>query len=247
MTKSIGKEFMKLTRYQFLEESEQSKGEPMPTFELTYNSASLVELPSIESFQAQEPDLFEVLRSRRSVRRYDENSPLTLEEFSMLLWYTQGIHRSTSNATFRFVPSAGARHAFETYVLVSRVEGLKPGLYRYVASKHAVILENGDGDISQKVVDACNGQVFVGTSAATFIWTAVAKRMTWRYGERGYRYLHLDAGHVCQNLYLLAESINAGVCAVAAFDDDKLNKVLSLDGDEHFVVYVGTLGRKLER
>ena len=84
MTKSIGKEFMKLTRYQFLEESEQSAESQCLQFELHIISASLVELPSIESFQAQEPDLFEVLRSRRSVRRYDENSPLTLEEFSML-------------------------------------------------------------------------------------------------------------------------------------------------------------------
>ncbi len=84
-------------------------------------------------------------------------------------------------------------------------------------------------------------------SAVTFLWVAVPYRMTWRYQERGYRYLHLDAGHVCQNLYLAAEAIDAGVCAVAAFDDDALNTLLCLDAKEAFVIYLAAVGKKLAK
>jgi SagB-type dehydrogenase family enzyme len=68
--------------------------------------------------------------------------------------------------------------------------------------------------------------------------------MTYRYGERGYRYLHLDAGHVCQNLYLAAEAIGCGACAIAAFEDDEVNRVLGLDGESRFAIYLGAVGKK---
>ena len=78
----------------------------------------------------------------------------------------------------------------------------------------------------------------------TFIWVTVLERMYWRYGERGYRYLHLDAGHVCQNLYLAAEAIQSGVCAIAAFNDDEINQVMGLDGENQFVIYLGSVGKR---
>ena len=80
--------------------------------------------------------------------------------------------------------------------------------------------------------------------AVTFIWVAASDRMTWRYCERGYRYILLDAGHVCQNLYLSAESIGCGVCAVGAYDDDIINKLLGLDGRSEFVIYIAAAGKK---
>ena len=80
--------------------------------------------------------------------------------------------------------------------------------------------------------------------AAAFIWVAVVERMFWRYVERGYRYLHLDAGHVCQNLALGAEQIGSGICPIAAFDDVKLNSALGLDGEDMFVTYLATVGKK---
>ena len=99
-------------------------------------------------------------------------------------------------------------------------------------------------DIHDLVVSACANQNHVHTSAVTFIWVAILERMKLRYGQRGYRYLHLDAGHICQNLYLAAEVIHCGVCAVCAFDDDAMNAALGLDGEEQFAVYLGTLGRQ---
>ena len=98
--------------------------------------------------------------------------------------------------------------------------------------------------MAERVSAACLGQRFVMASAATFIWTAVPYRMAWRYGERGYRYMHVDVGHVCQNLYLAAEAIGSGACAIGAFNDDQLNELLNIDGEEHFTIYVATVGKK---
>jgi SagB-type dehydrogenase family enzyme len=149
-----------------------------------------------------------------------------------------------SYATFRNVPSAGARHALECYLLVNRVEGLQPGLYRFLALEHALVAVDLGPGIADAVARACLDQQMVVRCAVTFIWVAVAERMTWRYGQRGYRYMHLDAGHVCQNLYLAAESIGGGVCAIAAFSDEDMSPLLGLDGEEQFVIYLATLGKR---
>jgi len=99
-------------------------------------------------------------------------------------------------------------------------------------------------NIAEQIVEASLKQGQIKNSAVTLIWFAVGYRTVYRYGDRGYRYMHLDAGHVCQNLYLAAESIGCGVCAIAAFEDDKLNAVLGLDGVDQFVIYIGTVGKK---
>jgi SagB-type dehydrogenase family enzyme len=124
------------------------------------------------------------------------------------------------------------------------VEGLEPGLYRYMAIENGLVKLEAPTDIAAKVAHACLDQSQVTNSAATFIWVAVVERMFWRYVERGYRYLHLDAGHVCQNLALGAEQINSGICPIAAFDDEELNKVLGLDGESLFVIYLASAGKK---
>jgi SagB-type dehydrogenase family enzyme len=144
------------------------------------------------------------------------------------------------------VPSAGARHAFETYLLVNNVEGLAPGLYRFLALSHQLAQVEVETGLADRITRACLDQSHVKRSAVTFFWSAVPYRMAWRYGERGYRYLHLDAGHVCQNLYLAAEVIGAGVCAIAAFDDEALNRLLGFDGEEQFVIYLATVGKRKE-
>ncbi|MFZ4396068.1 MAG: SagB/ThcOx family dehydrogenase [Kiritimatiellia bacterium] len=121
----------------------------------------------------------------------------------------------------------------------------KEGDNEYLALDKKLALLDRDAGLPRAITEACLGQEVVAASAATFIWVAVVKRMTWRYGQRGYRYLYLDAGHVCQNLYLAAEAIGCGVCAIAAFDDDALNRILKLDGETQFAVYLASLGRKL--
>jgi SagB-type dehydrogenase family enzyme len=171
---------------------------------------------------------------------------LTLNELSALLWFTQGVKEVTNRpVTLRTVPSAGARHAFETYLLVNRVEDLQPGIYRYLALEHALLGLNFDEDVNETLTQACFNQRQVATSAVTFFWAAVVERMQWRYPERGYRYLLLDAGHICQNLYLAAEGLGCGVCAIAAYDDDSVNAALGLDGETIFVAYIASLGKRM--
>ncbi|MBU5440386.1 SagB/ThcOx family dehydrogenase [Tissierella sp. MSJ-40] len=246
MSRGIGKEFMEKTKYKYLEESDQEKGLDQPPLQSEYNSDSiLIDLPSANNLKIKNINLREAIESRKSLRTYSDVS-LTLEELSYLLWCTQGVKEVIPRpATLRNVPSAGARHSFETYLLINKVEGLKPGLYRYLAIEHKLMEVNLDSNITEKVVFSCSKQNFIEKSAVTFIWSSSVYRMKWRYGERGYRYIHLDAGHVCQNLYLAAENIDSGVCAIAAFDDDEINKLLGLDGEDQFVVYVAALGKRV--
>ena len=245
MEQGIGRQFMAQTRYRFLQPSDQNRGLPQPPLQLDYDrSQRLIDLPRPETVQVATVDLRRAIEARRSLRRYSQ-APLSLAELSFLLWCTQGVKEIADRAvTLRTVPSAGARHAFETYLLINNVDGLAPGLYRFLALEHKLIEVDLSPSIADLVTEACWRQQFVRTSAITFIWTAVAYRMTWRYGERGYRYLHLDAGHVCQNLYLAAEAVHCGVCAIAAFNDEAINELLELDGEEQFVIYLATLGKR---
>ena len=245
MTDGIGKNFIEKTKYKYLSESQQRLGYPQPPLELPYEpTEELISLPDPETLPAYPIDLRRAIDQRTTLRKYQEQS-LTLDELSFLLWTTQGVKSVTNRpVTFRTVPSAGARHAFETFLVINHVEGIKPGLYRYICLEHALLPIKVSDEIAEKVAEACLSQNQVTNSAVTFIWVVVTERMYWRYGERGYRYLHLDAGHVCQNLYLAAEAIESGVCAIAAFDDDELNKVLELDGEKQWAIYCGALGKR---
>jgi len=246
MKANSGSEFMRKTMYSEISISDQVSGAaPQPPLELPFpEDAALIRLVNPADIQVPPMDLRTAVEQRRSIRTYSEAS-LPLAEFSYLLWMSQGIKRvSKRPSTARTVPSAGARHAFETYILVNRVEGLTPGLYRYLAIEHALLEINSSNEINARITAACHDQSHVANSAATFIWVAVAERMYWRYVERGYRYLHLDAGHACQNLALAAEQIGGGICPIAAFDDDELNSVLGLDGEDLFVIYLASMGKK---
>jgi SagB-type dehydrogenase family enzyme len=245
LTRGIGKEFMEKTQYRYMDKSDQNKGLPQPPLELPYDETRRVfNLPIPRDIEVDAVDLREAVEGRRSVRDYSDQY-LSLEDLSWLLWCTQGVKKGIGRSTtLRTVPSAGARHAFETYLLVNRVEELKPGLYRFLAIDHKLLEINLEANLVDRLTKACLQQRIVKMSAVTFIWVAVAYRMTWRYSERGYRYLHLDAGHVCQNLYLAAKSIGGGVCAVGAYHDEEINELLEIDGEEQFVIYVATVGKK---
>ena len=236
---------MEKTQYRYMEESDQNKGLLQPLLELKSNETKKgINQPVPRDIEVDAVDLREAIEGRRSVRDYSDHY-LTLDDLSWLLWCTQGVKKGIGRSTtLRTVPSAGARHAFETYLLVNRVEGLKPGLYRFLAIDHKLLEINLEANLIDRLTKACLRQRIVKASAVTFIWVAVAYRMTWRYGERGYRYLHLDAGHVCQNLYLAAESIGSGVCAVGAYLDEEINELIGIDGEEQFVIYVATVGKK---
>jgi SagB-type dehydrogenase family enzyme len=244
LVSGIGKEFMEGTKYHNMGKSAHRLGMPQPAMETEWDRTKTpISLPPPASLHLGGLGLRTAIEQRRSLREYS-GQPLSLDEASYLLWCTQGVQDATGRCTMRTVPSAGARHAFETLLLANNVTGLSPGLYRFLALDHALLEENPDPDIADRLVEACLGQRFVKGGALTFVWVAEVHRMTYRYGERGYRYLHLDAGHVCQNLYLAAEAIGCGACAIAAFEDDEVNRVLGLDGESRFAIYLGAVGKK---
>lgn len=238
-------DFMRATYPTNCSPSPQNSGEPQPPLELPLPpAAALIPLPDPASLEIPEISLRAAIEGRKSRRRYSE-APISLAELSYLLWLSQGVKAITDRpATQRTVPSAGARHAFETYLLINRVEGLEPGLYRFAASQHALLRLDAPETIQADIAHGCWDQKQVANSAVTFLWIAITERMVWRYVERGYRYLHLDAGHACQNLYLAAEAIHCGVCAIGGFNDEWLNAALNLDGAAQFVIYLASLGKR---
>jgi SagB-type dehydrogenase family enzyme len=187
--------------------------------------------------------VIQAIRQRRSRRKFMRDA-LTLEELSFLLWATQGLSRPLGDGppNLRTVPSAGARHPFETYLLVNRVEGVTPGLCRYLPLEHKLCLLGEDRGTAREIHIACYEQ-YVAESAVTFIWTAIPYRTEWRYAHLAHRLILLDAGHVCQNLYLACEAIGAGTCAIGAYDQARLDAILDLDGFEEMAVYVAPVGR----
>lgn len=185
----------------------------------------------------------EAIRRRESVRGYT-SAALSLDELAALLWATQGVREVLSpSCALRTVPSAGARHAFETYLAVSRVAGLPPGLYRYLPFDGQLAQLAVDSRIGSKAALACLGQQFVAAAAVTFFWTALPARMEWRYGLAAHKVIALDAGHVCQNLYLACTALAAGTCAIAAYDQDACDRLLGVDGGEEFTIYAAPVGK----
>ena len=225
--------------------SDQQKGLPQPPLELPPTpGVPLIALPDPHELSLPAIDLLTAINRRHSLRLY-RDEPLSLDELSYLLWCTQGVKAVTPRpCTLRTVPSGGARHAFETYLMVRAVTGLEPGIYRFLAIEHALQLVKPGSQVVRDVTELCGNQKMVELSAVTFIWTAVPYRMIWRYNQRAYRGLFLDAGHVCQNLYLAGESIGTGVCAVAAYEQDLMDELLGVDGEEEFTLYLAAVGKR---
>ena len=185
----------------------------------------------------------EAVASRKSRRSFGAGA-LSLEELSFLLWATQGVRRVASPAAvYRTVPSAGCRHALETYLAVFRVSGLERGLYRYLPIDHGLVALPAPDDLEAAVTRAALGQRFVSRGAVTFLWSTIPARMEWRYGEASYKVIALDAGHVAQNLYLSCAAVGAGTCAVAAYDQMAADALLGLDGEGEFTLYMAPVGK----
>lgn len=243
----LGSEFIEKTKYMQMGPSPEGLGEPFPRYLAPGDpERTKIELPKAEGSALGHADLREIIEGRRSVRRYAETG-LSLEELSYLLWMTQGIKRVSerSGMTLRTVPSAGARHPLETYLSIHQVDGLEVGLYHFLADNQQLEVVRLGGEINRTLTMATLEQQHVAKSAVTFIWAAMPYRTVWRYGSRGYRYLFLDAGHVCQNLHLAAEAIGCGVCAIGAYHDDMVNELIGADGTQAFAIYLASLGKKV--
>lgn len=197
-------------------------------------------------------NLMELIRERTSRRAYTEE-PLSLLELSFLLWAAQGVRHFAGHknpVTFRNVPSAGSRHTFETYLFVNRVEGLKKAVYHYLPESHALEIWEDRADFDDELTDALCGQRFAALAPVFFVWASIPYRMEWRYGLKAEKYILIDAGHVCENLYLACETIGCGTCAIGAYDQDRIDELLgfapgpSAEKDYTCVVYGAPVGKK---
>jgi len=226
-------------------QTDQRRRIPPPPIVKPYPPGSeLIALPRDDAWQdVGKTSLLEAIGRRRSHRSFLDE-PLTLGELSFLLWATQGIRQVLDPGTaLRTVPSAGARHALETYLGLSAVTDVPAGLYRYLPLEHALLPLEADPGIGTRLARAAFGQRFIASAAAVFVWTAVPYRMEWRYDRAAYKVIALDAGHAAQNLYLGCEAIGAGTCAVAAYDQDALDAVLGIDSEDEFTIYLAPVGR----
>ena len=225
-------------------ETDQRKGMPTPPLQKPYpEDGRLVDLVPPSDFTSGTVPLSEVIGRRRSRRKYTSEA-LSLEELSFLLWATQGVDRifREGAASLRTVPSGGARHPFETYLLVNRVDDLEPGLYRYLPFDHKLLFMFNDAGLVDRVHKASLDQ-YVVESAVTFMWTVLPYRTEWRYDALSYKIIAQDSGHLCQNLYLASEAIGAGTCAIGAYDQDKLDAALGVDGEKEFSIYLAPVGK----
>lgn len=180
----------------------------------------------------------EALLKRRSVREYSK-SALSLPEVSQLLWATQGI---TGQNGSRTTPSAGALFPLEVYLIVGLVDSLSSGIYKYEPRGHELTLVVS-GDKRKDLYQAALEQESVRDGAAAILIAAVYERTTQKYGERGIRYVHMEAGHAAQNVYLQAVSLNLGTVVVGAFQDELVKKVLQMPTKE-IPLYIMPVGRK---
>ncbi|MGA1867896.1 MAG: SagB/ThcOx family dehydrogenase [bacterium] len=227
-------------------QTDQSRGKSPPPIEKSFdpNAARIIELPARHTWTGHmEVGLISAIENRKSWRHFSR-TPLTLEELSFLLWATQGIREHIDEAhALRTVPSAGARHALETYLCILTIEGMDSGFYRYLPLEHQLIVEYHEPRAAEKLIRATFGQSFIGTASVVFIWTTIPYRMEWRYGIAAHKVIAIDAGHVCQNLYLSCEAIGAGTCAIGAYDQEAMDHLLRVDGKDEFTIYLAPVGK----
>lgn len=225
--------------------TDMTRGLPQPPTQESFPSgAGLIDLVAPDDLESGSMPILDAIRKRKSRRKFTDE-PLSLEELSFLLWSTQGTRDpdKSDDLRWRTVPSGGARHPFETYLVLNRVVGLEAGLYRYLPREHKIYLIRRDPDLPLRVSEGCREQAFVGKAAVVFIWTAVPYRGEWRYSITAHKMIALDAGHVCQNLYLAAEAIDAGTCAIAAYDQDRMDALVGAGGEDEFVIYAAPVGK----
>jgi SagB-type dehydrogenase family enzyme len=226
-------------------QSDQDRNLPQPPLQKPVPlNAQLIDIPKVNPDVIKLTDIYSCIKRRRSIRKYS-NEALTFNELSFLLWATQGVQRVFGDnfSTFRPAPSGGARHPFETYLTVSNIAGLDTGIYRYLALSHQLHFLFPADDLKRRLAEVTPDQPFVGESAVVFIWSCIPYRGEWRYHLAAHKMMLIDAGHLCQNLYLACTAIGCGACAVGTYDQEKLDCFLGLDGEEEFSVYLAPVGK----
>lgn len=240
-----GRDFMKFSQEQESSDfvSDQQMKKQQPPLVKKAMSDNRIDLP--KNFEDLDiiNDFTRILFERKSSRVYTDK-PVSLLQLSYLLWATQGVKeiRGQNYATIRTVPSGGARHPFETYLVIQNVEGLKEGCYHYLPMEHQLEYLHPFADKNISITQTLVGQSWAEKAAVVFYWSIVPYRCEWRYGIFAHRPALMDIGHVGENLYLACAALQLGTCGVAAYDGDSCAKVFGLDNEEEFMVYTSPVG-----
>lgn len=212
---------------------------PQPSPYKEYRGAPSVALPPLPPPGG--PALEAVIARRRSVREY-ANRPVELDELSRLLHYSTGVtDRRDPTWLFRSIPSSGALFPIEVYPVIFNVAGVAPGVYHYDIQRHRLELVRA-GDFRQKLFTAALSQEMVLHTAMVLVLTGIFARVQWKYVDRSYRYLLLEAGHLGQNIYLAATALGLGPCGIGAFFDEEIDQLLGVDGRDEATVYLLAVG-----
>ncbi len=239
MAEGIGERFQRETKY--IRSSIRANApdwSKKPPLYKTYPDAERFSLPDPK--QVETLSTAEALAKRRSIRHFTHHD-LGLVQLSFLLWAANGIQRVERGHEFRTAPSAGALYPIETYLTVDRVSGLPPGIYHYDVRQHG-LEQLRTGQFGHEVTMATGGQKMCLEAPVTFMWTAIFERSKWKYDERAYRYIYLDAGHIAENLALAATSIGLGTCQIGALFDDEVNAIIGVDGASESIIYMSVVG-----
>jgi len=204
-----------------------------------YNNAKKFPLP--KPTDLSQKTLMECVKNRRSRRNFASDE-VGLEKLSYILWVSDGISKITPNFEYRTAPSAGALYPIETYLVINRSSVVPTGIFHWNIPEHSLELIR-EGDFAREAAKAALDQTMVARAPVVIIWTAVFSRSTWKYKERAYRYVFLDAGHIAAQLFLGAVSVGCGTCQIAAFYDDEINKMLEIDGINESALYLSVLGK----
>ena len=204
----------------------------------TYPGSKKVQLPKGEY---RGMVLEDAIMERRSIRNYSTEA-ISMAQLSQLLFAAQGVTGKMYGQPLRSAPSAGALYPFEIYLVVNNVQDLAQGIYHYSVLDHALELIK-TGDFRDQITDAGLKQEMLGTAGATFVLSAIFDRIRHKYGERGLRYVYMEAGHISQNIYLQAVSLGLGSVSVGAFLDERVNRLIDVDGRKEAAVYLHAVGR----
>ncbi len=243
MSKGIGDRFQEETKYTRGKMSGRALDwSRMPEPFKTYPAAPRIALPP--ATMEGGPGLWEILRRRRSVRDFARQW-ISRSDLSQLLWAAQGVTAEMEGYALRTAPSAGALYPVETYLSVQAVEEVPQGLYHYDVRGRA-LEQIQAGDFRIAVAQAALEQDMVYYAHLVFIWTAIFQRSKWKYDQRAFRYVYLDAGHIAQNVALAAVALGLGSCQIAALYDDEMNALLGVDGRTESTIYMTVVGKAIE-
>ena len=245
--KETGKEFINGTRYPDYSTVDLVLRVPEPPHELPVREGQkVIKLPNPKRFKVPDIPVREAIERWEPIGHFSRSS-ITLKELSYLLWCTQGFKKVlVDTMQLRNIPSSGLRYPLETYFVVSDVEGLETGLYRYLPKSNSIVAERIDSGLTLEISTASMNFKIMTRAAVTFIWVAVPYRSTWALGNRGYRSVLIEAGHTCQNLILAAAGLGYDVFPTDMFHDELIAKLANLDPETQWPVYLAAVG-KVER